>query len=146
MNSREEPSNVRCQRWIVLGVLVAVCGVGACASQATKRPDHEPKSPKEQLESNLIQGATLLSMYAHSHEGRYPGSLEAIREVTPFYKDIMVNPVNGKRFVYVGGGLRLTDDEKVLLIAPDDDGKGGTAITVDGKIRSAKSRDYEQGK
>ena len=125
---------------------MAVCGAGACASQKAKRPDHQPKSSKEQLESNLIQGATLLSMYAHSHEGRYPESLPALREVTPFYKDIMVNPVNGKRFVYVGRGLRLTDEKKVLLIAPDDDGRGGTAITIDGKIRSAKSRDYEQGK
>ena len=88
----------------------------------------------------------LLSMYAHRHEGRYPESLAALREVTPFYKDVMVNPVNGKPFVYVGAGRRLTEDKKVLLIAPDDDGKGGQAITVEGKIRSAKSRDYEQGK
>ena len=137
---------MRFQRWIALGVLVAVCGAGACAAQKAKRPDHKPKSPKEQLESNLIQGATLLSMHAHQHEGRYPESLAALREVTPFYKDVMVNPVNGKPFVYVGSGLRLTDDKKVLLIAPDDDGKGGKAITVEGKIRSAKSRDYEQGK
>lgn len=125
-------------------VLAALAVIPACARVKATRPSDKPMSASQRLKKNLTEGATLLSMYAHNHKGKYPDSLEDLREVSPYYREIMVDPKTGRPFVYVGAGLTLGDEHKALLVAPNAKGDGGLAVTVEGKLRGARRKDFKR--
>ena len=136
-------STVRASRIIALAAFTFVLCTLGCAQWKARRPSDKPGSLQDQLRKRLTEGAVLLSMYAHTHEGNYPDSLEDLKEVNPYYREITADPRTGKQFVYVGKGLRLTDDPRALLVAVDEKGDKGLAITVEGKFRRMRRRDWE---
>lgn len=132
------------KRLVTILALVALAVIPACARIKAKRPSDKPMSMRQRLKRNLTEGATLLSMHAHNHKGKYPKSLEDLREISPYYREIMVDPKTGRRFIYVGAGLALGDDREALLIAPNAKRDGGLAVTVEGKLRGARRKDFKR--
>jgi len=124
--------------------LAALVVIPACPKVKAKRPSDKPMSARQRLRKNLTEGATLLSMHAHNHKGKYPDSLDDLREISPYYREVMIDPETGRRFVYVGRGLTVRDDREALLIAPNARGDGGLAVTVEGKFRGARRKDFKR--
>ena len=132
------------KRLVTALALATLIVIPACARDKAKRPSDKPMSVGQRLKKNLTEGATLLSMYAHNHRGRYPDSLVDLREISPYYREVMIDPKTGRDFVYVGKGLTTRDDREALLIAPNARGDGGLAVTVEGKLRGARRKEFRR--
>ena len=113
-------------------LLLALLLLAGCAAQ--------PPKPKTRR-GNLAEGALLLTMYAHEHQGRYPDDLRPLGNINPFYAELLTDPATGEPFIYVGKEMTIRDSHRPLLIASDPDNLEGTAVTVEGNLIRVKLAD-----
>lgn len=91
--------------------------------------------------SNLKQIALAIAMYADDHQGMMPPSLDVLVGNTLSTDKVLTDPLSGKRFVYVGQGMKWSDEINLDLIVAYSpiDYDGREVLFNDGSVRHLSS-------
>jgi hypothetical protein len=95
------------------------------------------KAQAVMTKNNLLEIGTAARMFAQDNQQRLPASLDELTNELQLdlANTILIDPQNGRRFVYVGGGKRLDElqSNSILAYSPADK-EGRTVLFADGRV------------
>jgi hypothetical protein len=126
------------QRWaFLLGFALVVFFVATQFLPALNRAKFKGQKETATARYNLIEIGTAVRMYAEDNHQRLPASLDELTNELQLdlMNTIFIDPQNGQRFVYVGGGKRLDAlPGNALLAYSPTDKKGHAVLFADGRV------------
>ena len=84
-----------------------------------------------------------LATYAYSHDGMLPSSLETLTGEHQTPEGMLIDPLSGGHFVYIGAGKRLLPDHKTIILHTSGDDKGRVVMFSDGSVQSVSAKQFQ---
>lgn len=126
------------QQWaVLLGFALMVFFVATLLLPGLGAAKNKAQKTTAMTKSHLIEIGTALRMFAEDNQERLPASLDELTNELQLdlASTIFIDPQNGRRFVYVGGGKYLGNlpSNSMLAYSPTDK-KGRTVLFADGRV------------
>jgi prepilin-type processing-associated H-X9-DG protein len=126
------------QQWaFLLGFALVVFFVATLFLPALNAAKHKAQKETAMARYHLMEIGTAARMFAKNNNERLPGSLDELTNELQLdlVNTIFIDPQNGQRFVYVGGGKHLDNlpSNSILAYSPTDK-KGRAVLFADGHV------------
>jgi hypothetical protein len=126
------------QQWaVLLGFALMVFFVATLLLPGLNAAKNKARKTTAMTRYHLIEIGTALRMFAEDNHERLPASLDEMTNELQLdlANTIFIDPQNGRRFVYVGGGKYLGNlpSNSVLAYSPTDK-KGRAVLFADGRV------------